>query len=75
MSLWAGFLIVTLVAAGAVTVYLTGNRLARVGRLPAWWPGGNRSAAPQVAPPAGEGLGGGAVGGAVGEVPGGSPGR
>jgi hypothetical protein len=76
MSLWAGFLIVTLVAAGAVTLYLIGNRLARVGRLPPWWPGGDRSAAPHGAPPARQdGLGGSALGGAVGEVPGGSSGR
>ncbi len=76
MSLWAGFLIVTLVAAGAVTIYLTGNRLARVGRLPAWWPGGDRSAPSHRAPPSGaDGLGGSALGGPVGDVPGGSSGR
>ena len=76
MSLWAGFLIVTLAAAGAVTVYLAGNRLARVGRLPAWWPGGDRSAPPHGARPAAEdGPGGSALGGAVGEVRGGSSSR
>jgi hypothetical protein len=52
MSLWTGFLIVTIATAGAVTVYLTGNRLARTGRLPAWWPGADRGGGlpgPQVA--------------------------
>jgi hypothetical protein len=40
MSLWVGFLIVAIAAAAALTVYLVGNRLARVNRLPAWWPRG-----------------------------------
>jgi hypothetical protein len=42
MSLWVGFLIVTVAAAGALSVYLAGNHLARVGRLPVWWPQGDR---------------------------------
>jgi hypothetical protein len=53
MSLWTGFLIVTIAAAGAVTVYLTGNRLARSGRLPGWWPGGDRGGAPPASQMAG----------------------
>ena len=39
MSLRTGFLIVTVAAALAAVVYVVGSRLARLGRLPAWWPG------------------------------------
>jgi hypothetical protein len=64
MSLWTGFLIVTIAAAGAVAVYLAGNRLARTGRLPAWWPGRDRAR---------PGLQAAGLAGAVGSRPGGQP--
>ncbi len=39
MSLRSGFLVVTVAAALAAVVYVAGIRLARLGQLPAWWPG------------------------------------
>ena len=53
MSLWVGFLIITIAATGALTVYLVGNRLARAGRLPAWWPLGDNKVMPAGRPVAG----------------------
>jgi MFS-type transporter involved in bile tolerance (Atg22 family) len=68
MSLWVGFLIVTVAAAGALSVYLAGNHLARVGRLPAWWPRGDRGQGP--AGPHVPGLAGAVGSPSTGQVPG-----
>ncbi|HSS11234.1 MAG TPA: MFS transporter [Acidimicrobiales bacterium] len=40
MSLWVGFVVITVVTAAAVVFYVVGNRLARIGHLPEWWPRG-----------------------------------
>jgi hypothetical protein len=64
MSLWVGFLIITIVTASALAFYLVGNRLARIGRLPHWWPHGVTRGMP-AGPPA--------VAGTVGLAGGGGP--
>ncbi|MDQ6614177.1 MAG: MFS transporter, partial [Actinomycetota bacterium] len=47
LSLRSGFLIVTLAAALAAAVHVVGTRLARLGQLPAWWPGVRPRAQPR----------------------------
>jgi hypothetical protein len=39
LSLPDGFLFVTVAAALAAVVFVLGTRMARIGQLPAWWPG------------------------------------
>jgi MFS family permease len=39
MSLPVGFVIITLASGFAAVVYVVGMRMARLGRLPSWWPG------------------------------------
>ena len=58
MSLPVGFAVITLVAAMAAVVLLVGTRMARTGKLPAWWPGvtpGGPRRRPARAPAAGSG--------------------
>jgi len=42
LSLGVGGVVVTVIALAATVVYLVGNRLAVLGRLPGWWPGVER---------------------------------
>jgi len=39
LSLTAGFLVVAIAATVAAVAFLVGTRMARLGQLPAWWPG------------------------------------
>jgi hypothetical protein len=58
MSLATGFVIVTVAATVATVVYVVGTRLARLGRLPPWWPGVHPPAARRGRGPGPAGPGG-----------------
>jgi hypothetical protein len=58
MSLATGFVIVTVAATVATVVYVVGTRLARLGRLPPWWPGVHPPAARRGPGPGPAGPGG-----------------
>ena len=53
MTLWAGFAVVTVLSSVTAGAYLIGIQLARLGRLPPWWPGASadRPHAPRRRPP------------------------
>ena len=61
MSLRAGFAVVTIAALFAAVVYLVGAQLARLHRLPYWWPGARRPR-PGAPPRSGRAPGPGAAG-------------
>ncbi len=46
MTLGAGFAVVTVASFVTAVVYLAGIQLARLGRLPPWWPGARREPKP-----------------------------